>query len=280
VRDDQGRAHAGDAFGAYILVRSSLAQPAMPEGGLGRRPTMHTGELSNGAMPSRAINLPERKARVFILSDVRLYRDALLKGLTRLQAFEMLGVEDLSRVAVVRVIGLRPDAIILDIGAVESLAIARLLGISLPMAKVVAFAVSEIDHLLIACAEAGIAGYVGRDGSEEDLVAAVECALRGELYCSKRIAGVLSRHVAILSAQSSRPDQHTCLTPREHQVLNLVGEGMSNKEIGRALRIGDATVKNHVHNILEKLQVHRRGEAAATFRRPAAARVEAAFVQT
>ena len=200
-------------------------------------------------------------------------------GLTRLQVFEMLGVEDLSRAAVARVIGLQPDAIILDIGAVESLATARLLGISLPKVRVVAFAVSEIDHLVIACAEVGIAGYVGRDGSEGDLVAAVECALQGELYCSKRIAGVLSRRVAILSAQSSRPDQHPCLTPREHQVLNLVGEGMSNKEIGRALRIRDATVKNHVHNILEKLQVHRRGEAAARFRRPAA-RVEATFVQT
>jgi DNA-binding NarL/FixJ family response regulator len=203
---------------------------------------------------------------VFILSDVRLYREALLMSLTRLQAFEMLGAEDLSRAAVERVIGLQPDSIILDIAAVESFGTARLLGVCLPMVRVVAFAVSEIDHLVVACAEAGIAGYVGRDGSEEDIVAAVECALRGELYCSKRIAGVLSRHIGVLSAQSSRPDQQPSLTSREHQILDLVGEGMSNKEIGRTLRIGDATVKNHVHNILEKLQVHRRGEAVARFR--------------
>jgi DNA-binding NarL/FixJ family response regulator len=141
-----------------------------------------------------------------------------------------------------------------------------LLRISLPRVCVVAFAVTEIEHLILACAEAGIAGYVGRDGSEQDVVAAVECALRGELYCSKRIAGILSRYIAAIPRQSSRPDQQPALTSREDQVLDLLAEGMSNKEIGRALQICDATVKNHVHNILDKLRVHRRGEAAARFR--------------
>jgi len=240
---------------------------------------MRTGELSDGAAPGHAINEPPRKARVFILSDVRLYREALLFSMTRLSAFEMLGAGDLSRPALARVIDLRPDSILLDIGATDSFATARLLGISLPMVKVVAFAVSEADRLVVACAEAGIAGYVGQDGSEEDLRAAVECALRGELYCSKRIAAVLSRYVAVLSSHSPRLDLQPGLTPREQQILNLVGEGMSNKEIGCTLRISDATVKNHVHNILEKLQVHRRGEAAARYRRPAT-RVEAVSVRT
>jgi DNA-binding NarL/FixJ family response regulator len=203
---------------------------------------------------------------VFILSDVRLYRESLLWNLTRSQPFEMLGAADLSSAAVARVIGLQPDSIILDIGAVESFATAKLLGISLPRVKVVAFAVSEIDHLVRACSEAGIAGYVGRDGSEKDLVSAVEYALRGELYCSSRVAGMLSRHIVALSTKSSQPDEQASLTRREHQILNLVGEGMSNKEIGRSLNIGDSTVKNHVHNILEKLQLHRRGEAAARLR--------------
>jgi two-component system, NarL family, nitrate/nitrite response regulator NarL len=254
-----------DAFFAPLLVR--------------RRPMMRTGELSDGAAPSHVVSEPPRKARVFILSDVRLYREALLLSMTRLSAFEMLGAGDLSRAAVASVVDLQPDSIVLDIGAIDSFATARLLGISLPMAKVIAFAVNETDRLVFACAEAGIAGYVGQDGSEEDLLAAVECALRGELYCSKRIAAVLSRCVAVLAAQPSRPDLHPVLTPREHQVVNLIGEGMSNKAIGCTLRISDATVKNHVHNILEKLQVHRRGEAAARYRRPAT-RLESASVPT
>jgi two-component system, NarL family, nitrate/nitrite response regulator NarL len=206
------------------------------------------------------------KARVFLLSDVRLYREGLLWSLARQPAFEVLEAADLSKAALARLAVLRPDVIILDVGAPDSFALAKSLGISLPNTKIVAFAVSEIDHLVLACAEAGIAGYVAPDGSEEDLVTAIEYALRGELYCSPRIAGLLLRRVTALSSQPEKAAEPGSLTQRERQVLALMGEGMSNKEIGRALRIGDSTVKNHVHNILEKLQVHRRGEAAVRLR--------------
>jgi two-component system, NarL family, nitrate/nitrite response regulator NarL len=206
------------------------------------------------------------KARVFLLSDVRLYREGLLFSLARQSAFEVLDASDFSSAALARVAASLPDVIILDIGAPDSFAVAKSLSVRLPNAKIIAFAVSEIDDLVLACAEAGIAGYVAPEGSEEDLVAAVECALRGELYCSPRIAGVLLRRVTALSTQRDRTAEPGFLTQRECQVLALVSEGMSNKEIGRALRIVDSTVKNHVHNILEKLQVHRRGEAAVRFR--------------
>lgn len=139
-------------------------------------------------------------------------------------------------------------------------------GKSLAKVKVVALAVSEMHQQVLACAEAGVAGYVGRDGSERDLVAAAQYALRGELYCSASIAAILSRYIALMSAQASISDEQVALTRREQQILDLIGEGMSNKEIGRALRICDTTVKNHVHNILAKLQVHRRGEAAERLR--------------
>jgi two-component system nitrate/nitrite response regulator NarL len=233
---------------------------------------MMSSEGSVGAADGRSLRPPSLypargvKARVFLLSDVRLYREGLLWSLTRRQTFDVLGAADLARAVVARLIALRPDVIILDIGAPDSFVLARSLGVSLPNTKIVAFAVSEIDHLVLACAEVGIAGYVAPDGSEEDLAAAIEYALRGELYCSPRIAGLLLRRVAALSAQPERAGEPASLTHRERQILALVGEGMSNKEIGRALRIGDSTVKNHVHNILEKLRVRRRGEAAVRLR--------------
>jgi hypothetical protein len=90
---------------------------------------------------------------------------------------------------------------------------------------------------VLACAEAGVAGYVGRDGSERDLVAAAQYALRGELYCSASIAAILSRYIALMSAQASISDEQVALTRREQQILDLIGEGMSNKEIGRASAI-------------------------------------------
>jgi two-component system nitrate/nitrite response regulator NarL len=232
-------------------------------------------ERSESAAPSLSSRLPNPaktesvggvKTRVFLLSDVRLYREGLLWSLARRQALEVLGAIDFSGAGLTQLVASRPDVIILDIGGPDSFALAKSLGMRLPNTKIVAFAVSEIDHLVLACAEAGIAGYVAPDGSEEDLVTAIEYALRGELYCSPRIAGLLLRHVAALSEQPERAADAASLTQRERQILGLLGEGMSNKEIGRALRIGDSTVKNHVHNILEKLQVHRRGEAAVRLR--------------
>lgn len=227
---------------------------------------METVGRSEGGGPTISNGFSMSKPRVCILSDVRLYREALLWSLHRLDAFEMVGAADLSSPAVTSVIGLQPDSIILDVGAVESFVAIKHLGISLPKVKIVGFAVSEIDHLVLACAEAGIAGFVGRDGSEQDIVTAVECALRGELYCSSRIAGVLARHIAGTTGSSSRSEDLAPLTRRELQVFDFLVEGKSNKEIGRVLHVAESTVKNHVHNILEKLQVHRRAEAVARSR--------------
>ena len=206
------------------------------------------------------------RARVILLSNVRLYRESLYRSLAHRPGFEVLAAHDFSQRALTCVVGLRPDVIILDVGGHDALGLAKTLGLSLPKAKIVAFAVSENDHLVVACAGAGIAGYVPPHGSEEDLVAAIEQALRGELYCSPRIAGVLARRVAALAEPGARPSELAPLTPRERQILGLVGEGMSNKEIAHALRIGTSTVKNHVHNILDKLHVHRRGQAAIQVR--------------
>ena len=217
----------------------------------------------------------EIRPRIFLLSGVRLYREGLLWSLVRQDVFDVLGASDLTREAVSEILALKPDAIILDMGTPDGFDVARLLGASLPGAKIIAFAVSEVDDMVLACAEAGVAGYVAPDGSEADLISAVKFALRGELYCSPRIAGLLFRRVGALSTRPATVLGSDGLTQRERQILGLVGEGMSNKEIGRALSISNATVKNHVHNILEKLQVQRRGEAAARIRRslPASARL-------
>jgi DNA-binding NarL/FixJ family response regulator len=190
----------------------------------------------------------------------------LVFSLGRRQGFEILGAADFSQPAIARVVDLQPDVIILDISTPESFEVAKSLGIGLPTVKIVAIAASEIEQVVLACAEAGIAGYVAPDGSEHDLIAAVEHALRGELYCSRRIAALLLRHFAMMSTQPPKRSEHVPLTRRERQILILVAEGMSNKEIGRLLRIGEATVKNHVHHILEKLHVSKRGEAAARLR--------------
>jgi two-component system nitrate/nitrite response regulator NarL len=97
----------------------------------------------------------------------------------------------------------------------------------------------------------------------------VRSVTRGETLCSPRIAATLFRRVAALAADRRVGDERTLrrLTRRERQIVDLIADGLSNKEIAHRLQIEFATVKNHVHNILEKLQVTRRADAVAALRR-------------
>lgn len=138
--------------------------------------------------------------------------------------------------------------------------------------KVVVITEGDTEAEVIQLAEAGVSGYVLPDGSLDALVVALESAVRGELYCTPRVAFSLLRRIKALALMTSDEvnEPHSplgALTPREREVLVLIDQGKSNKEIANDLRLTVATVKNHVHNILEKLHVHKRINASAWYRR-------------
>jgi len=195
------------------------------------------------------------RTRVFIVSDTRILRDAIALALSQESAIEVVGTSELSGPAA-DLAKVDADAILLDVTASRSLEVARSVRDMRPSTKVVALAVPEVEAVVIECAKAGVAGFVGLDGSITEVVAAVQSAIRGELACSPRTAGMLLRRV---SAASTLDD----LTRREREIIRLMTDGFSNKQIARALDIRIATVKNHVHSILGKLGVQRRGEVAA-----------------
>jgi DNA-binding NarL/FixJ family response regulator len=161
---------------------------------------------------------------------------------------------------------LRPDIILMRTDSTESLETLRTVLGRVPTTKVVALGVSEAEDEIIECAEAGIAGYLPRNGSLEDLVVLIQSVARGEAQCSPRIAATLLRRVATLAGERRSTAALGRLTPREHEIVGLIDQSLSNKEIAQRLSIEVRTVKNHVHNILEKLQVHRRNQAAAQLR--------------
>jgi two-component system nitrate/nitrite response regulator NarL len=206
------------------------------------------------------------RPRLFILSDVRLLCEGLVLALSQQSSVIVVGSSDLST-SPTQIAALRPDVLLLDIAMSGGLNVSLPLREALPNLKIVAIAVAEVERELIACAEAGVSGFVSRQGSAHDVVAAVHCAVRGELVCSPRTAAMLFGRLAALSSKRSTALDNGALTRREHEIVSLVNEGLSNKEIARQLRIQNATVKNHIHNILSKLQVRRRGEAAAQLRR-------------
>lgn len=206
------------------------------------------------------------RPRVFIVSDVRLFREGLAWSLSQQSDVEFVGAAAPGTEVLDHLVSAAPAVVLLDFAMPRALDLPKAICRVLPTAKVIAFAVGEVEHELIACAEAGIVGFVTRDGSVDDLVKSIRSALRGEIICSARVTGLLFQRVAALSEASQQSPVKPQLTPREHEVAVLVNRGLSNKEIARTLRIGSATVKNHVHNILEKLHVSRRSEAAALLR--------------
>ena len=209
--------------------------------------------------------------RVLVASDVRLYREGLVDVLGRGGVLEVAG-SAADRDATIRSTReLAPDVVLVDLAMAGWESAVRALAGSDQEARVVVLGVHEVESEVVACAEAGVAGYVTREASLEELVEVVESVARGDSLLAPRIGALLLRRVAEAAAHSTDRTRAAAgrLTPRETEIVGLIDEGLSNKQIAGRLSIELATVKNHVHSILEKLEVERRAEAAARVRQPA-----------
>jgi len=222
------------------------------------------GSESSVAGRGPVLDTEQHTIRVFIVSDVRLYREGLSALLGRMGHIAVVGAAGNLDEGAGRVRDLQPDVVLLDADAGRNFAAAHDIIGSAPNARVVAIAAPEVEEDIIALAEAGVLGYVTRDESLDDLVATIESVARDEMACSPWMATVLVRRVQALAAERPRPTK--TLTARETEILDLIAQGLSNKEISAQLHIEVTTVKNHVHNILDKLEVSRREEAVARTR--------------
>jgi DNA-binding NarL/FixJ family response regulator len=129
---------------------------------------------------------------------------------------------------------------------------------------IVAIAIRDDVPAIVECARARVDGFVTVDASADDLVAAIERIVAGELLCSPRVAAELFRGMSSRNERDGVPSSNgVLLTIREQQVLSCLAHGRSNKEIAASLYIAEATVKSHVHHVLEKLQVSSRAQAIA-----------------
>jgi two-component system nitrate/nitrite response regulator NarL len=196
--------------------------------------------------------------RVLIAADIRLYRDGLAQLLAREDGIMVVGAAAADRDALAQLTSLRVDVLILEVSSRGTLVTVRDVTAMAPGVRVVALGLSDAD--MLACAEMGATAHVTRDASGDELISAVRSAARGEFVCSPRAAGSLVRRLATLAAERLDPALAR-LTQRECEIAILIDEGLSNKEIAVRLCIEVATVKNHVHNLLEKLDVHHRRDA-------------------
>jgi two-component system nitrate/nitrite response regulator NarL len=219
----------------------------------------HSGGHDMNSQPLQAV-------RILVIADIRIYREGLAQLLAREPRFRVVGSAAGQEEAFALLQDTWVDVVLLDMAMAESMVAVRAIVAALPEVKVVALAVPETEDDIVSCAEAGISGYVLRDGSQQDLLATVDTVVRGEILCSPRVAATLLRRVAELAAEHRTELSGASLTTRELEIVRLLDQGLSNKEIARQLSIQLSTTKNHVHNILAKLGTHRRAEAAALVR--------------
>jgi two-component system, NarL family, nitrate/nitrite response regulator NarL len=204
---------------------------------------------------------------VLILGDVRLYRDGLVSLLSNHHALDVIGAvpagADVAQVAAAS----RPDIVLIDAAAVRGSDLVHHMLSDVPGLRVVAYGLMDEDREALDCAEAGVAGYVRSDATRDDLIATVLGVADGEFHCAPRIVTLVFKRVSTLAADRRSTVLAAPLTTRQNQIIDLVDRGLGNKDIASRLGIEVSTVKNHIHNILDKLHVARRGEAAAAVRR-------------
>lgn len=205
-----------------------------------------------------------KRLRILLVDDHEVVRLGLKTLLERHPDFEVVAEAGTAAEAVAKALHHKPDVVVMDIRLPGESGIdaCRQITEKLPDAKVIMLTSYAEDEMLFAAIRAGAAGYVLKQIGGDELVRAIETVGRGEALIApsliKRVLAEVRR-----AAQREEAAAFADLTLQERQVLALIAEGKTNREIAQALFLGEGTVRNYVSSILSKLNVSNRAEAAA-----------------
>ena len=203
--------------------------------------------------------------RVLLVDDHVLFRKGLASLIDPLEDMEVVGEAGDGREALERARELMPDLILMDIHMPgwDGLRATQLIKEEMPYVKIVMLTVSDDDKDLFEAIKSGAQGYLLKNLETEELFELLRGVYRGEAPISHLTAARILDEFTRLAQEGDRyPSAGESLTPREKEVLQLVAQGSTNKEIASQLFITENTAKNHLRNILEKLHVQNRIQAA------------------
>ncbi|NJC94839.1 MAG: hypothetical protein C3F07_15905 [Anaerolineales bacterium] len=212
---------------------------------------------------------PARRIRILLVNEIRLMGNVIAAALEDEPDIEVVARVTSPEDALKIVHETTVDVALVSTRLPEQGALRLTSAISelAPSTKVLALGLTEEKKRVLRYVEAGAAGYILRDDSLDDLIDTVRAAQDGKVFVSPKIAAAMMERLSDLAQMFSDVENSVNdaagLTPRELEVLELIGEGLTNQQIAERLVIEVGTVKNHVHNILDKLNVSSRGEAAA-----------------
>jgi two-component system, NarL family, response regulator DegU len=203
-----------------------------------------------------------RGADVFLLAENRLLREALVRLLAKKSDIQVVGANPYSQAVHDEIVAARPNIIVLDSNGMASSVISNLQE-SIPGARIVMVDMDSDENTFLKAVREGVVGYVLKDASAVELAAAIRAVACGEAVCPPSLTVALFRTASRQgsAAFTSSLGTELGLSRREQQLVELLRQRLTNKEIASQLNLSEQTVKNHIHNILRKVGASDRSSA-------------------
>ncbi len=197
---------------------------------------------------------------ILVVDDHPLFRQGVVASLDMVSDFKVVGETSSGEEALKLALSLMPDVVLLDVSMPgwNGIVTAEKIALACPATAIVMLTAADDKDKLLAALKAGARGYVLKGVSAKELADVVRSACAGDVYVSPSIAA----EMLVSLTKGKAPDPLQELTERERQILELIGTGLTNREIGEKIFLSEKTIKHYVTNILQKLQVRSRVEAA------------------
>jgi DNA-binding NarL/FixJ family response regulator len=206
------------------------------------------------------------KIRLLLIEDNRLLREGIARMLRGHGDIKVVAASGNGESSILKIHELKPNVILLDLGlrSQNSLHVVEIVKKEFPQAKVIVMDLAPAQGDVLQFVRAGASGFILKDANLEDFLATIRSVASGEKVLPPILSESLFSQIIEQAVNGGRKDLNRAIqmTKREREVIGLISEGLTNKEIGGRLHVATYTVKCHVHNIMEKLALHTRLEVA------------------
>jgi DNA-binding NarL/FixJ family response regulator len=207
-----------------------------------------------------------KKIRLLLIEDNRLLRDGILEALKPYKDIAIIAASGDGKNTLVKIKQLKPNVVLLDLGlrSRNSLHIVEIVKKDFPPAKIIVMDLAPVQADILQYVKAGANGFILKDASLNDLLITIRTVAEGSTVLPPLLVDSLFSQIVDHAVREGKSQlkEAVRMTKREREVIQFLGEGMSNREIGQKIRTSTYTVKSHIHNIMEKLALHTRLEIA------------------
>ena len=203
-----------------------------------------------------------RKLRILLADDHIVMRTGLRALLERQPNLEVVGESENGRETVALAASLKPDVVVMDVGmpVLSGIEATQTIVTQNPTVAVVILSMHADESYVMRALKAGARGYLLKDSAAADLIGAIQAISQGKSFFSPKVSRILAEDYVRVLKQKGAVDTYDLLTSREREILQLLAEGKTNKEVATALNISPYTVETHRSHILQKLDLHNSAE--------------------